>query len=66
MGVHPGGHLLSHDLEFRLDAARRPAIWLKPGVKNSTRSRLGGLPELAPGVAWPRQGCSGTPLHFLA
>jgi uncharacterized protein YwqG len=49
-----------------IDAARRPAIWLQRGGHAASRSKVGGLPELPPGVLWPRQGRTKTPLHFLA
>lgn len=56
----------SDDLEARLDAARDRAIALTPSGGDGTRSRFGGFPTLPECVAWPRQGKTGTPLHFLA
>jgi hypothetical protein len=49
-----------------LDSARRPAIWLQRCDDTRSRSKFGGLPEFPPGVPWPRQGKTKTPLHFLA
>jgi hypothetical protein len=49
-----------------LDEARRPAIWLRRSNHADSHSKLGGLPELPPGIPWPRQGKTKTPLHFLA
>jgi len=49
-----------------LDANRHPAIWLRRVDTFRSASKLGGLPWLPKGVAWPRQLKSKTPLHFLA
>jgi uncharacterized protein YwqG len=49
-----------------LDRVREPAIWIRRNAAATTRSRLGGLPALPPGIDWPRQTVSGSPLHFLA
>ena len=49
-----------------LDAKRHPTIWLGRVDTFRSASKLGGLPWLPKGVAWPRQLKSKTPLHFLA
>jgi uncharacterized protein YwqG len=49
-----------------LDAKRHPTIWLRRVDAFRSASKLGGLPWLPKGVAWPRQLKSKTPLHFLA
>ncbi len=50
-----------------LNRQREPAIWLRPreDLKVSL-SKLGGRPTLPPGIRWPRQHETKTPLHFLA
>ena len=55
-------HDLSEHRE-RVLAAIRPGYWLVPG--NAARTRIGGLPDLAPGEAWPH-GDDGTPYTFVA
>lgn len=52
----------------RLEQFREPTIWFRRqiGSETTTSSKLGGLPTLPPGTAWPRQLEAGTPLHFLA
>ncbi|HEY4253956.1 MAG TPA: YwqG family protein [Roseomonas sp.] len=50
-----------------LNTRREAAIWLRRRTGGTpSLTRLGGLPALPPDIAWPRQGQSGTPLHFLA
>lgn len=50
-----------------LDNRREPAIWLRRQAGGAAPlTKLGGLPSLPPDIAWPRQGRSGMPLHFLA
>lgn len=49
-----------------LDELREPAIWLRRAPGLNVNSRLGGLPSLPEGIAWPRQSVNGLPLHFLA
>jgi uncharacterized protein YwqG len=49
-----------------LKKARAPAIWFRRHGGKASASKLGGLPTLPPGIEWPRQLQSGTPLHFLA
>ncbi|MCP3442901.1 DUF1963 domain-containing protein [Bradyrhizobium sp. CCGUVB14] len=49
-----------------LDANCHPTIWLRRVDTFRSASKLGGLPWLPKGVAWPRQLKSKTPLHFLA
>jgi hypothetical protein len=49
-----------------LDGLREPAIWLRRTDGPARGSKLGGLPGLPRGVAWPRHGRNGLPLHFLA
>jgi uncharacterized protein YwqG len=53
-----------HDLELKKQ--RAPAIWFRRRIRKGSLSKLGGLPALPPGVEWPRQGQTRTPLHFLA
>jgi hypothetical protein len=50
----------------KLNASRHPTIWLRRVETPQSASKLGGLPWLPNGVAWPRQLKSKTPLHFLA
>ena len=44
-------------------AAIRPGYWLVPG--HAPRTRIGGLPDLAPGEQWPH-GDDGIPYTFVA
>jgi len=53
-----------HDDE--LQKHRAPAIWFRRQTGKRSLSRLGGLPTLPPGIDWPRQRQTDTPLHFLA
>src|SRR5216683_3518068 len=48
-----------------LDDVRAPAIWFRRRAGGQSLSKLGGLPTLPSGIAWPRQHETGTPLHFL-
>jgi hypothetical protein len=55
-----------HDLTEHRDkvlAAIRPGYWLVPG--DAPRTRIGGLPDLAPGELWPH-GDDGIPYTFVA
>lgn len=55
-----------HDLQPHRDAvlaAIRPGYWLLPG--DAARTRIGGLPDLAPGERWPQTG-AGFPYTFVA
>lgn len=53
-----------HDRELKKQ--RTPAIWFRRQVGSRSSSKLGGLPTLPPGIEWPRQSQTRTPLHFLA
>jgi uncharacterized protein YwqG len=53
-----------HDRELK--EQREPAIWLRREIGGRSSSKLGGLPTLPPGVEWPRQTQTNSPLHFLA
>jgi uncharacterized protein YwqG len=50
-----------------LNKQREAAIWFRREADgNISLTKLGGLPTLPPGIEWPRQRQSRTPLHFLA
>lgn len=49
----------------RMDAIMLHRAW-PPTDMPAANSRLGGLPSLPKGLAWPRSKASGLPLHFLA
>lgn len=57
---------MDQSIETRLNGNCHPTIWLRRTHTSSSASKLGGLPWLPDGVAWPRQLKSNTPLHFLA
>ena len=57
---------LDPQFDAMLEEVREPAIWPRRTETAVSASKLGGLPQLPSGIAWPRHGKTGLPVHFLA